>query len=142
MKYIGDRFFPVRKMPCSAKDLFNDHCEWMEDEENEADTPTRSEKRGMTVRDVYKTEVLGDGTLFKDNDIETFSNENFLRYRYFLSYKVTRTKIAPKTIPATSTTGSFSSLRITCQSRNKRIARSARSQQRYWTHLLYTTTST
>ena len=25
MKYIADRFFPVRKMPCSAKDLFNDH---------------------------------------------------------------------------------------------------------------------
>jgi len=32
MKYIADRFFPVRKMPCSAKDLFNDHTEWMEDE--------------------------------------------------------------------------------------------------------------
>jgi hypothetical protein len=26
MKYISDRFFPLRKMPCSAKDLFNDHC--------------------------------------------------------------------------------------------------------------------
>jgi hypothetical protein len=29
MKYIADRFFPVRKMPCSAKDLFNDHTEWI-----------------------------------------------------------------------------------------------------------------
>lgn len=38
MKYISDRFFPVRKMPCSAKDLFNDHLEWMEDEENEDQT--------------------------------------------------------------------------------------------------------
>lgn len=32
MKYIADRFFPVRKMPCSAKDLFSDQIEWMEDE--------------------------------------------------------------------------------------------------------------
>ena len=31
MKYISDRFFPVRKMPCSAKDLFNDHLEWADD---------------------------------------------------------------------------------------------------------------
>ena len=31
-KYIADRFFPIRKTPCSAKDLFNDHLEWMEDE--------------------------------------------------------------------------------------------------------------
>jgi len=31
MKYIADRFFPVRKMPCSAKDLFNDHTEWADD---------------------------------------------------------------------------------------------------------------
>jgi hypothetical protein len=38
--------------------------------------------RGMTVRDVYKAEVLGEGCLFKDGDIDTFSNENFLRYRY------------------------------------------------------------
>jgi hypothetical protein len=35
MKYIADRFFPVRKMPCSAKDLFIDNVEWMEDEEND-----------------------------------------------------------------------------------------------------------
>lgn len=34
MKYIADRFFPVRKIPCSAKDLFNDHLEWVDDEEN------------------------------------------------------------------------------------------------------------
>jgi hypothetical protein len=81
MKYIGDRFFPVRKMPCSAKDLFNDHTEWMEDEENEADSPKRTDKRGMTVRDVYKMEVLGDGSAFRDHDISTFSNENFLRFR-------------------------------------------------------------
>lgn len=81
MKYIGDRFFPVRKMPCSAKDLFNDHTEWMEDEENEADSPKRHDKRGMTVRDVYKMEVLGDGSAFRDHDIDTFSNENFLRFR-------------------------------------------------------------
>lgn len=74
MKYISDRFFPVRKMPCSAKDLFNDHLEWMEDEENEDQGEKRSEKRGMTVKDVYKMGVLGDGHLFKDNDIETFSN--------------------------------------------------------------------
>jgi hypothetical protein len=31
MKYIADRFFPIRKTPCSAKDLFNDHVEWMQD---------------------------------------------------------------------------------------------------------------
>jgi hypothetical protein len=90
MKYIADRFFPVRKMPCSAKDLFNDHVEWMEDEENEDQSEKRSERRGLTVRDVYKMGVLGEGHLFKDPDIETFSNENFLRYRYkyyYLSYK-------------------------------------------------------
>ena len=42
------------------------------------------------MKDVYKMGVLGDGHLFKDTDIETFSNENFLRYRYkyyYLSYK-------------------------------------------------------
>lgn len=55
MKYISDRFFPLRKMPCSAKDLFNDHCEWMSDGENE----DSKAPRGMTVRDVYKAEVLG-----------------------------------------------------------------------------------
>jgi len=32
MKYIADRFFPIRKMPCSAKDLFNDNFEWMEED--------------------------------------------------------------------------------------------------------------
>lgn len=42
MKYIGDRFFPVRKMPCSAKDLFNDHVEWIEDEENDSEVTKRS----------------------------------------------------------------------------------------------------
>jgi hypothetical protein len=35
----------------------------------------------MSVKDVYKMEVLGDGSAFKDNDIDTFSNENFLRFR-------------------------------------------------------------
>jgi hypothetical protein len=35
----------------------------------------------MTVRDVYKMEVLGDGSAFRDHDISTFSNENFLRFR-------------------------------------------------------------
>ena len=73
-KYIADRFFPVRKMPCSAKDLFNDHLEWMEDEENDDEAGKRSEKRGMTVQDVYKMGVLGEGNPFKDHDIETFSN--------------------------------------------------------------------
>jgi hypothetical protein len=33
-KYLSDRFLPVRKMPCSAKELFNDKVEWLEDEEN------------------------------------------------------------------------------------------------------------
>ena len=103
MKYISDRCFPVRKMPCSAKDLFNDHCEWMEDEENEADSTHRTEKRGMTVRDVYKMEVLGDGSIFKDNDIDTFSNENFLRYRYNKSYTATKMRIDHKTIHETFT---------------------------------------
>lgn len=69
MKYIADRFFPVRKMPCSAKDLFNDHMEWIEDEENEDETAKRSERRGMTVKDVYKMGVLGEGNLFRDHDI-------------------------------------------------------------------------
>ena len=69
MKYIADRFFPVRKMPCSAKDLFNDHLEWAEDEENEDESVKRSEKRGMTVGDVYKMGVLGEGNLFKDRGI-------------------------------------------------------------------------
>ncbi len=31
MKYIADRFLPIRKTPCSAKELFNDQIEWMED---------------------------------------------------------------------------------------------------------------
>jgi hypothetical protein len=35
----------------------------------------------MTVQDVYKMGVLGEGNPFKDHDIETFSNENFLRYK-------------------------------------------------------------
>ena len=35
VKYLSDRFLPVRKMPCSAKELFNDKVEWMEEEENE-----------------------------------------------------------------------------------------------------------
>lgn len=74
MKYIADRFFPVRKMPCSAKDLFNDNMEWMEDEENDGDSGRKSEKRGMTVKDVYKMEVLGEGHLSRDPDIESFCN--------------------------------------------------------------------
>ena len=74
MKYIADRFFPIRKTPCSAKDLFNDHLEWMEDEENEDETVKRSEKRGMTVKDVYKMGVLGEGNPFRDQGIESFSN--------------------------------------------------------------------
>lgn len=82
MKYIGDRFFPVRKMPCSAKDLFNDHVEWMDEEQNESQAGKRHQKRGMTVKDVYKMQVLGEGNLFRDTQIDTFSNENFLRYSY------------------------------------------------------------
>jgi hypothetical protein len=81
MRYIADRFFPVRKMPCSAKDLFNDHFEWMEDEENEGEASKTQEQRSMTVKDVYKMEVLGDSNPHRDTDIETFSNENFLRYK-------------------------------------------------------------
>jgi hypothetical protein len=52
----------------------------MEDEENEGESSKRNDKRGMTVRDVYKMEVLGEGHLSRDHDIESFSNENFLRY--------------------------------------------------------------
>ena len=71
MKYLADRFFPVRKVPCSAKDLFIDNLEW-EDDEDEGEEK-RSGRRGMTVKDVYKMEVLG-GNAHKDNEIETFFN--------------------------------------------------------------------
>lgn len=33
------------------------------------------------MKDVYKMEVLGDSNPYRDSDIGTFSNENFLRYR-------------------------------------------------------------
>ena len=104
MKYIADRFFPVRKMPCSAKDLFNDHLQWIEDQENQDQSRKKSEKRGMTLKDVYKMGVLGQGNHFRDHDIETFSNENFLRYKYISLYLVTKIKISPKMTTKISST--------------------------------------
>ena len=32
VKYLSDRFLPLRKMTCSAKELFNDKIEWIEEE--------------------------------------------------------------------------------------------------------------
>jgi hypothetical protein len=52
----------------------------------------------MTVRDVYKREVLGEGALSKGNDIESFSNENFLRFKYALPYAAIKMRTRAKTI--------------------------------------------
>lgn len=73
MKYLSDRFFPVRKLPCSAKDLFNDNVEWMVDEDAEVNSSKKDERRGMTVQEVYKMEVLGE-TAHHDGEIESFYN--------------------------------------------------------------------
>ena len=94
--YLSDRFFPVRKMPCSAKELFNDKVEWMEEEEKEGENSGGKDRKGLTVKDFYKMEVLGNGAANRDNEIETFSNENFLRYKYFFLELVTRMRIDPK----------------------------------------------
>lgn len=83
----------MRKMPNSAKDLYNEHIEWM-DEDEECLSP-RKERRGMTVTDIYKMEVLGEGNISgQDNtpgDFTSFSNSNILKYTYktilFFRYK-------------------------------------------------------
>lgn len=56
--------------------------------EEEVASPMRNEKRGLTVTDIYKMEVLGEGVVIKDEyshgDISSFSNSNIFKYT---SYK-------------------------------------------------------
>lgn len=75
----------MRKMPMSAKDLYNEQIDWMEDEE-ECASPVRTEKRGITVTDIYKMEVLGEGQVvraeYSCDNITSFSNSNIFKYTY------------------------------------------------------------
>lgn len=47
----------------------------------------------MTVKDVYKMGVLGESSPFRDQGIESFSNENFLRFKYQSHNLATKIKI-------------------------------------------------
>lgn len=51
---MSDRYLPLRKTPGSSKDLHLDFIEWKEEQ-----TTHKNEKKGMSVVDFYRTEVLG-----------------------------------------------------------------------------------
>ena len=55
-KGISDRYLPIRKGPKSAKEIYLDVTDWGDDE-----MPyNRNDKKGYTVVDIYKCEVLGE----------------------------------------------------------------------------------
>ena len=95
----------------------------------------------MTVKDVYKMNVLGEGSPFRDQGIESFSNENFLRFKYPSLYPVTKTKTNHR-----MTTSAYSR-RDCCNSqmnvfpiKNRRIGKSAKFPPKYWMRQLSMTT--
>ena len=75
-KIVSDRHIPLRKLPKSAKELYAECRDWDEEE-----TAMQNEKKGFTVADMFKMEVLGEGTHNnKDSEIQSFSNSNLLKF--------------------------------------------------------------
>lgn len=69
---ISDRFLPLRKNPASSKNLV------MDDDELEEE---HSEKKGISVTDLLKMEVLGQDCQWqKEGGIQSFSNRNILKF--------------------------------------------------------------
>lgn len=73
-KEISDRFLPLRKGPTSMK------CLAME-ASGEDFLSAVQEKKGISVTDLLKMEVLGQNCKWqKDTEIQSFSNNNLLKF--------------------------------------------------------------
>ena len=86
--------------------------------------------------------VLGESSPFRDQGIESFSNENFLRFKYHSSNLATKTKTVLKATTSDSSPKDCSSfLTNALPPKNKRIARLTKYPLKYWTPQLSTTIS-
>jgi cell division cycle 20-like protein 1 (cofactor of APC complex) len=76
-KGASDRYLPLRKTPGSSRDLYLDSLDSRDDE----DAVQKTDRKGWSVVDVYKAEVLGEGRRnCKDTDIQCFINSNLLKF--------------------------------------------------------------